>query len=210
MAPWPLIGLDIFDFSSETPEQNSTKLDRKQDLNVLYQVCVFGPFRKTRWPPWPLIGRDIFDFSSETVEGISTKLDRKQDFNVLYQVCVSGQLVYKNGRPGQSIKRWHIVLRCTLCGPWGLWFMFGAFHNFNASCWFWAFHICKKQISSSDFMHKIHIILLLFVGVQPPAALPNMVNLPGVTGLPPLSTPLSLPGLPPGTGFTPLTSLPGI
>ena len=39
--PWPLIGWDIFDFSSETTERNSTKLDRKQDLNVLYQVCVF-------------------------------------------------------------------------------------------------------------------------------------------------------------------------
>ena len=39
--PWPLIGWDIFDFSSETAEQNLTKLDRKQDLNVLYKVCVF-------------------------------------------------------------------------------------------------------------------------------------------------------------------------
>ena len=39
--PWPLIGWDIFDFSSETFERNSLKLDRKQDLNVLYQVCVF-------------------------------------------------------------------------------------------------------------------------------------------------------------------------
>ena len=39
--PWPLICWDIFDFSSETAERNSTKLDRKQDLNVLYQVCVF-------------------------------------------------------------------------------------------------------------------------------------------------------------------------
>ena len=39
--PWPLIGWDIFDFSSETAELNSTKLDRKQDLKVLYQVCVF-------------------------------------------------------------------------------------------------------------------------------------------------------------------------
>ena len=38
--PWPLIGWDIFDFFSETAEQNSTKLDRKQDLNALYQVCV--------------------------------------------------------------------------------------------------------------------------------------------------------------------------
>ena len=87
--PWPLIGWDIFYFSSETAERNSTKLDRKQDLNVLYQVCVFfRPIGKTRWPPWPLIGWDIFDFSSETAERNSTKLDRKEDLNVLYQVCV--------------------------------------------------------------------------------------------------------------------------
>ena len=87
--PWPLIGWDIFDFSSETAEQNSTKLDRKQDLNALYQVFVFfRPIRKTKWPPWPLIGWDIFDFSSETAERNSTKLDMKQDLNVLYQVCV--------------------------------------------------------------------------------------------------------------------------
>ena len=31
----------FFDFSSETAERNLTKLDRKQDLNVLYQVSVF-------------------------------------------------------------------------------------------------------------------------------------------------------------------------
>ena len=30
--------LHIFNFSSETAERNSRKLDRKQDLNVLYQV----------------------------------------------------------------------------------------------------------------------------------------------------------------------------
>ena len=46
--PWPLIGWDIFDFSSETVERNSTKLDRKQDLNVLYQVCVFRADRKNK------------------------------------------------------------------------------------------------------------------------------------------------------------------
>ena len=39
---WPLIGWDIFDFSSETTELNWMKFDRKQDLNVLYQVCVLG------------------------------------------------------------------------------------------------------------------------------------------------------------------------
>ena len=46
--PWPLIGWDIFDFSSETAEWNSTKLNRKQDLNVLYQVCVFRADRKNK------------------------------------------------------------------------------------------------------------------------------------------------------------------
>ena len=39
--PWPPICWDIFDFFSETAEQDSTKLDRKQDLKALYQVCVF-------------------------------------------------------------------------------------------------------------------------------------------------------------------------
>ena len=31
-----------FDFFSETAGRNSKKLDRKQDLNDLYQVCVFS------------------------------------------------------------------------------------------------------------------------------------------------------------------------
>ena len=46
--PWPLIGWDIFDFSSETAERNSTKLDRKLDLNVFYYVCVFRADRKNK------------------------------------------------------------------------------------------------------------------------------------------------------------------
>ena len=45
--PWPLIGWDIFDFS-ETAARNSTKRERKQDLNVLYQVCVFRADRKNK------------------------------------------------------------------------------------------------------------------------------------------------------------------
>ena len=51
LQPWPLIGWDIFHFS-ETAEWNSIKLNRKQDLNVLYQVCVFrADKKKTRWHP---------------------------------------------------------------------------------------------------------------------------------------------------------------
>ena len=59
--PWPLIGWDIFDFSSQTTERYPTKLDRKQVLNVFYQVCVFRADRKNSMPPWPLIGWDIFE-----------------------------------------------------------------------------------------------------------------------------------------------------
>ena len=54
--PWPLIGWDIFDFSSETAERNLTKLDRKQDLNALYQVCVFRADRKNKMAALPPIG----------------------------------------------------------------------------------------------------------------------------------------------------------
>ena len=54
--PWPLIGRDIFDFSSETAVRNSMKLDWKQDLNVLYQVCVFRANQKNKMAvlaiPW--------------------------------------------------------------------------------------------------------------------------------------------------------------
>ena len=39
-------------FSSETDKKwNSTKLVRKQDFNILCQVCVFEPIEKPRWPP---------------------------------------------------------------------------------------------------------------------------------------------------------------
>ena len=46
MAARPLIGWYIFDFTSETAERNSTTLDTKQDLIILYQVRVLGPIKK--------------------------------------------------------------------------------------------------------------------------------------------------------------------
>ena len=45
---WPLIGWDIFDFSSESAERNLMKLDRKQDFNVFCQYCVFRADRKKK------------------------------------------------------------------------------------------------------------------------------------------------------------------
>ena len=52
-----MIGWDIFSFFSEPAEQNSTKLDRKQDLNAsIIKIVFFEPAWNTRWLPWRLIG----------------------------------------------------------------------------------------------------------------------------------------------------------
>ena len=90
---------ETFDFS-ETAERNSTKFDRKQDFNVLYQVCVFRTDQKTRWPPWPLLGWDIFDFSSETLNGIQRNL-RGSKISTSSTKFVFFRLIWKeDGRPG--------------------------------------------------------------------------------------------------------------
>ena len=44
----PSVNFHIFNFFSETAERNSTKLDRMQDFNVLYQICVFRADRKNK------------------------------------------------------------------------------------------------------------------------------------------------------------------
>ena len=51
-ARWPprhLIYWTIFDFFSETAERNSSNRYRKQDLNVIYQVCVFRSDQKNKF-----------------------------------------------------------------------------------------------------------------------------------------------------------------
>ena len=99
--PWPLIGWDIFDFSSETPEQNSTKLDRKQDLNVLYQVCVFRADRKNK----------MAALTSDWLRHFQLLLwNRWTEFNETWQevrakrplpsLCFSGRSEKQDGCPG--------------------------------------------------------------------------------------------------------------
>ena len=73
----PLLTFNIFDFS-KTAEQNVTKLDRKQDLNVLYKVCVF----RANWMSQrAALASDWLRhfYFSETAERNSTQLDRRQD-----------------------------------------------------------------------------------------------------------------------------------
>ena len=103
--PWPLIGWDIFDFSTETAEWISTKLDRKQDLNVLYhlasQVCVFRVDRKSK----------MAALASDWLRHFRLLLwNRWTEFNETWQearsqcplpsLCFSGRSEKQDGRPG--------------------------------------------------------------------------------------------------------------
>ena len=83
----PSLTFHIFEFSSETAEQNLTKLDRKQELNIFYPVCAFGLIEKKNKMAglsWDYLRH----FRLLFCERNSTKLDRKQDINAIYQVCV--------------------------------------------------------------------------------------------------------------------------
>ena len=91
----------LFYFSSETTEQNSTKRDRKQDLNILSQVCVFQTDRKNKmaapasdwlrhfllllWNYWT-------DFNKTWLEARSQHL--------LPSLCFSGRSEKQDGCPG--------------------------------------------------------------------------------------------------------------
>ena len=99
--PWPLIGWDIFDFSSETAVRNSTKFDRKQDLNILYQVCVFGAYWNNRMAAlasdclrhfWLLLWNRWTEFNKTWQEV------RPQ--HPLPSLCFSGLLEKQDGCPG--------------------------------------------------------------------------------------------------------------
>ena len=73
MVARPLISWDIFHFS-ETAEQNFPKPDRKQELIVLYPVCVFGPIGKTRWPPDLWLAESFSTSSLKPLNGICRNL----------------------------------------------------------------------------------------------------------------------------------------
>ena len=120
--PWPLIGWDIFAFSSETAERNSTKLDRKQDLNALYQVCVFWADRKNK----------MAALASDWLRHFRLLLwNRWTEFNETWQEassqCLLPRLCFfrpigkkQNGRPGLWLADFFFWL--FLWNRWYFWF----------------------------------------------------------------------------------------
>ena len=91
----------IFDFSSETTEQNSTKRNRKQDLNVLYHVCVFQADWKNKMATlasdWlrhfqPLLLNRLTEFNETWQEARSQR--------PLPSLCFLGRSEKQDGHPG--------------------------------------------------------------------------------------------------------------
>ena len=111
--PWSLIGWDIFDFFSETASRNSTKLDRKKDLNALYQVWAY---LNTKIAALVSDWWDIFDFFCATAEWNLTKLNRKEDLKVLYQVCVFR--ADQKTKMTAIVSDWLTHFRLLLCNHW--------------------------------------------------------------------------------------------
>ena len=98
------VNFHIFDFSSETAERNSTKLDRKQDLNALYQVCAFRADRKNKMAP----------LASDWLRHFRLLLwNRRTEFNETWQevrsqrplpsLCFLGRSEKQDGHPGLSL-----------------------------------------------------------------------------------------------------------
>ena len=98
--PWPLIGWDIFDFS-ETAEWNSTKLDRMQDINVLYRVCVFQADQKSKMAT---LATDWLRHFQLLLWNCWTKFNKTwqeaRSLRPLPSLCFSGQSEKQDGHPG--------------------------------------------------------------------------------------------------------------
>ena len=94
----------FFDFSSETTERNSMKMDRKQDLDVLYQVCVFRADQKNKTA---ILASDWLRHFLLFLRNHWTEF---KETWLKASLCFSVWSVHKNGWAGCSVKK---VAHCT-------------------------------------------------------------------------------------------------
>ena len=109
--PWPLIGWDILDFSSETAERNLMKLDGKQDFNILYQVCYFwGRSEIQDGRPGLWLAETFLTSPLKPLNGLQRNLTGSKISTSSTKFVFVGTIKKKDGRPGQSVKK---VAHCT-------------------------------------------------------------------------------------------------
>ena len=99
--PWSLICRVIIDFSSAIAKQNWTKLGRKQDFNVLYQVCVFRANWKNKMAA---LASDWLRHFGLLLWNCWTELNETwheaRSQRPLPSLCFSGRLEKQDGCPG--------------------------------------------------------------------------------------------------------------
>ena len=100
----PSLTFHMFGFSSETAERNSTKLDRKQDLNVLYQVCVFRADRKYKMATLASVWLRHFRLLlwNRRTEFNETRQEARSQ-RPLPSLCFSGRLEKQDGCTGLGL-----------------------------------------------------------------------------------------------------------
>ena len=161
----PSVNFHIFDFSFKTAKWNSTKLDRKQDLNTFYQVCVFRADRKKQDDRPGLWLAEIFsDFSSETAGRNSTKLDRKQDLNTFYQVCVFRVDNHRKNKMAALASDWLRYFRLLLWNRWTefneTWQEARSQRPLPSLCfWGWSEKKNKMAALASDWLRHFRLLL---------------------------------------------------
>ena len=90
----------IFDFFSETAEQGSMKLDRKEDINVYYQVWVFlGRLEKQNDRPGFWL---TATFSTETADQNQWNLTRSKNSTPPTKFVFSGPLEKRDDCPASD------------------------------------------------------------------------------------------------------------
>ena len=79
-----------------------TKLDRKEDLNVLYQVYVFRAGRKNKRPSWPLTAETFSTSPLKPLNGIQRNLTGSKISTSSTKLMFFGPVGKTRGRPGLS------------------------------------------------------------------------------------------------------------
>ena len=155
-----LTDCDISDFSSETTEWNSTKLERTQDLNVLYQVCGFRADRKDKMatPVSDWLRHSQLLLCDRYLEFNETWKEAKSK-RPLPRLCFSGRLEKQDGHPASD---W---LRHSRLLLWNRWMEFNKIHRkqdlnvFYHVCVFRVYRRNKIAAPACDWLRHFRFLL---------------------------------------------------
>ena len=108
--PWPLIGWGIFNFSWNRWTELKETWQEARSRRPLPSLCFSGRSEKQDCHPGLLLAETFSTSPLKPLNGIQPKLIGSKISTSSTMFVFFGRLVYKNGRPDQSIKK---VAHCT-------------------------------------------------------------------------------------------------